>query len=101
MWPSNVKNKQTQNKTKTTTTRIYLIHTHTHARTHASSFKRTHIFLDNNLYSDRHSFIYMNIQDIYNTQLVQKDKKIYTHMYKIYKQFIAYGENILRFHKTA
>ena len=22
-------------------------------------------------------------------------------MYKIYKQFIAYGENILRFHKTA
>ena len=27
--------------------------------------------------------------------------KIYTHMYKIYKQFIAYDENILRFHKTA
>jgi len=46
----------------------------------------------------------MNIQDIYNTQLVQKDKTyihMYTHMYKIYKQFIAYGENILRFHKTA
>ena len=101
MWPSNVKNKQTQNKTKTTTTRIYLIHTHTHARTHASSFKRTHIFLDNNLYSDIHSFIYMNIQYIYNTQLVQKDKS-YLHTCTRYNnQFIAYGENILRFHKTA
>ena len=42
----------------------------------------------------------MNIPDIYNTQLVQKDKT-YRHMYKIYKQFTAYGENILRFHKTA
>ena len=28
----------------------------------------------------------MNIQDIYNTQLVQN---LYTHMYKIYKQFIG------------
>ena len=62
MWPSNVKKqKQTQNKTKTTL--IYLIHTHKHAHTH------TH---------DIHSFIYMNIQYIYNTQLVQKDK-IYIH----------------------
>ena len=42
----------------------------------------------------------MNIQDIYNTQLVQKEK-IYKKMYQIYEQFIAYGENILRFHKTA
>ena len=42
----------------------------------------------------------MNIPDIYNTQLVQKEK-IYKKMYKIYEQFIAYGENILRFHKTA
>ena len=48
----------------------------------------------NNLDSDRHSFIYMNIQYIYNTQLVQR-QNLYTHMYKIYKEYIANGENIL------
>ena len=43
----------------------------------------------------------MNIQDIYNTQLVQKDKS-YIHTCTRYnKQCIAYGENTLRFHKTA
>ena len=81
MWPSNVKKQKANPKTKTTP--IYLIHTHTHAHTHtythASSFTRTHTFLNCNLDSDRHSFIYMNIQYIYNTQLVQKDKTIYTH----------------------
>jgi len=38
----------------------------------------------------------MNIQDVYNTQLVQKDKKyIHTYTIYIYKQFIAYGENMI------
>ena len=75
--------KQTKNNTTT-----YLPNTHAHARTHAhaSSFTRTHKI---NLNSDRHSFIYMNIQYIYNTQLVKKDKTLYTHKYRIYKQFIG------------
>ena len=80
MWPSNVKKQQkqqTKNKNKKTPPLIYLIHTHTHAHArthaHASSFTRTHT-LKKNLDSDRHSFINMNIQYIYNTQLVQKDK---------------------------
>jgi len=67
MWPSNVKKQTNKPKTKTTKTLIYQIHTHIHTHTHHH--------LNNNLYSDRHSFIYMNIQYIYNTQLVQKDKK--------------------------
>jgi len=33
----------------------------------------THTHTNNNLDSDRHSYIYMNIQYIYNTQLVQRD----------------------------
>ena len=75
MWPSNVKKqKQIQNKTKTTTTLIYLIHTHTHTHSHTHHHSHAHIlFLYNNLDSDRHSFIYMNIQYIYNTQLVHAD----------------------------
>ena len=49
MWPSNVK--------KHKTPLIYLKHTHTHA--HITKIYKK------NLDSDRHSFIYMNIQDIY------------------------------------
>ena len=49
MWPSNVK---TIKKTL-----IYLINTHTHA--HITKIYKK------NLDSDRHSFIYMNIKDIY------------------------------------
>jgi len=39
--------------------------------------------------------------DIFITHRWYKKTTIYTQMYKIYKQFIAYGENIHRFHKTA
>ena len=78
MWASNVKQQQTNSKQKPTTTLIYLTHTRTTIHMH------TYIFLNNNLDSDRHSFIYMNIQYIYNTKLVQKDKK-YIHTCTRYK----------------
>ena len=97
-----------QNTKQTRTTLIFIIHTHTYIRTHIhtrifihtywSIMTRTHKQIIKK--SDRHSFIYTNIQDIYNTQLVQKDNN-YIHTCTKYKQFIAYVENIFRFHKTA
>ena len=85
-------------------------HTHTHTRTRTHTriimFKKN-FFLNNqnNLDSDRHSFIYMNIQDIYNTQLVQKyNKYIHTctkyisnlqHTVKTYLGFTKQFEQIL------
>ena len=73
MWPSNVKE-----NTKTHTL-IYLIHTHTNTNIQHSHAHINNLFIyifknnQNNLDGDRQSFIYMNIQDIYNTQMVQKE----------------------------
>ena len=112
MWPSNVKeNTKTHTLIYLIHTHAYThtyihahahTHTHTRARTHTYTHAHTHThthtsftlthkhFLQkklksnqNNLDSDRQSFIYMNIQDIYNTQLVQKEKEIYTHVQDI------------------
>ena len=72
MWSSNAK-KQTSPKQNKNNNNTYLLNTHAHAHAHRHS--HAHIkFFNNNLYSDIHSFIYMNIQYIYNTHLVQKDK---------------------------